>query len=100
MYTGLKSIRRERALLERNRVLTTSMLEDSFIADLFEATHEGNYFEGVADEELERLIEQIPEDDETDDQLDRILTADVGLDTDDILGVEKDPLKEEIIDEI
>ena len=89
MMNGLNSIRRERASLERDRVVFGSMLEDAEIADAFESVI-GDVFESVTDEEIEDLIDKIPESDEDDAQIERILKAgDEGLDVDEILGVDE-----------
>lgn len=88
MINGLKSIRRERASLERDRVILGSMMEDAKIADSI-MEFDSEFFESVSDEELEELINKIPESDEDDEQVERILkSGDAGLDVDGILGVE------------
>lgn len=87
MISGLKSIRRERASLERDRVLLTSMLEDAEIADAIDSVIEDSYFEGVSEDEIEQLIAKIPESDEEDEQVDRILASNEDLDVDAILNV-------------
>lgn len=88
MLHGFKSIRRERASLERDRVVMTAMLEDATVADLLESTD--TVMEGVSDDEIEDLIAKIPESEDDDEQVDRILDSDEGLDVDGILGVETD----------
>ena len=67
MLHGFKSIRRERASLERDRVVMTAMLEDATVADLLESTD--TVMEGVSDVEIEDLIAKIPESEEDDDML-------------------------------
>ena len=88
MFAGLKSIRRERAELERARVMITSMLESSEVPDLFDTVENGDFFEGVSEEELEEMINKIPESDFEDDQVDKILRSDEDLTIDQILGIE------------
>ena len=73
MISGLKSIRRERASLERDRVVLGSMLEDAQIAEGFDEL-DSEFFEGVSSEEIEELIDRIPQSDEEDDQIEKILT--------------------------
>lgn len=91
MINGLNSIRKERASLERDRVVMMTMLEDAAVADMFETAEDTDFFEGVSTNEIEDLIAKIPESDEEDVQVDRILAADInGLDVDGILGIPSD----------
>lgn len=94
MISGLKSIRQERASLERDRVVFGSMLEDGLIAEAFDEL-EDEFFEGVSSEEIEELIDKIPQSDEEDDQIERILKSDDDLGVDDILGVENSEIMED-----
>lgn len=94
MINGLKSIRKERASLEINRVITESMLQDSKIAEAFENLDD-DFFEGVSEYEIENLIERIPESDEEDEQVDRVLNSEKGLNVDEILGVDSEINEEE-----
>ena len=82
MISGLKSIRQERASLERDRVVLGSMIEDGF-------------FEGVSSEEIEELIDKIPQSDEEDEQIEKILKSEDDLGVDEILGVEDSGYMEE-----
>ena len=88
MYAGLRSIRRERAALERDRVILSAMMEDAKVADAFYNLDKDAFFEGVKDEDLDDLISRIPESDEDEDELDRILASGEGLRVDDILGID------------
>lgn len=89
MINGLKSIRRERASLERDRVIIGSMMEDAVIAEAFEDIVEAT-FESVSSDEIEELINKIPESDEDDEQVEKILVAgDDGLDADAIMGIDE-----------
>lgn len=90
MFAGLKSIRRERAELERARVMITSMMESSEIQDTFDAIETGDFFEGVTEEEIEDMIDKIPETDLEDEQVDKILGSEENLTIDQILGIEDD----------
>lgn len=94
MINGLKSIRKERASLEINRVITESMLQDSKIAEAFENLDD-DFFEGVSEDEIENLIERIPESDEEDEQVDKVLNSEKGLNVDEILGVDSEINEEE-----
>ena len=87
MINGLKSIRRERAALERDRIVIGSMLEDSVIGEAF-LDYDDTFFEGVTSEEIEDLIDKIPESDESDEEIERILKSDSDVDVDQILGIE------------
>ena len=90
MFAGLKSSRRERAELERARVMITSMMESSEIQDTFDAIETGDFFEGVTAEEIEDMIDKIPETDLEDEQVDKILGSEENLTIDQILGIEDD----------
>ena len=91
MYNGLKSIRRERATLERNRVIMTSMMEDENLSDLMQDVIPGSYVESVDDSDIEKLIANLPESDMEDEDIERVLKADMDLDVDGILGIEDSP---------
>ena len=94
MISGLKSIRRERASLERDRVVLGSMLEDAQIADGFDEL-DSEFFEGVSSEEIEELIDRIPQSDEEDDQIEKILKSSDDLGVDEILGIDEVDMTEE-----
>ena len=94
MISGLKSIRRERASLERDRVIIGSMLEDAQIAEGFDEL-DSEFFEGVSSEEIEELIDRIPQSDEEDDQIEKILKSSDDLGVDEILGVDEVDVTEE-----
>lgn len=87
MISGLKSIRRERAALERDRIVIGSMLEDSIIGEAF-LDYDNAFFEGVTSEEIEDLIDKIPESDESDEEIERILKSGPDANVDQILGIE------------
>lgn len=86
MLSGLKSIRQERASLERDRVVFTTMMEDAQVAEAFDEL-DSDFFEGVSDEEIEELINKIPQSDEEDEQVERILKSSEDLGIDEILDV-------------
>ena len=86
MTSALKSVKSERAALERDRVVIGSMIQDSVVAEAVESV-DIDFFEGVSGEEVADLIDRIPESDEEDEQVDRILSADEDLNVDDILGI-------------
>ena len=89
MMKGLKSIRQERASLERDRVIFGSMVESAQISDAFAALAD-NVSEATSDEEIEELINNIPLSDEEDEQVERILKSSEDMDVDAILGVDAD----------
>lgn len=89
MMKGLKSIRQERASLERDRVVFGSMVESAQISDAFAALAD-NVSESTSDEEIEELINNIPLSDEEDEQVERILKSSEDMDVDAILGVDAD----------
>lgn len=93
VFSGFQTIRRERAILERNRVVMTSMLEDEMITESYDTFLGHDYFEGVDESELEALIAKIPESDPADDdaQIEKILLSDNDMDVDGILDVEDSP---------
>lgn len=90
MINGLQSIRRNRAKLERDRVVLTQMLEDAKINDAFSTLDDDAMFEGVTNDDIEDLINKLPESDDEDEEVERILSAKKPLNTDDIIGVKKD----------
>lgn len=94
MIGGLKSIRRERASLERDRVVIGSMLEDAQIAEGFDEL-DSEFLEGVSSEEIEELIDRIPQSDDEDDQIEKILKSSDDLGVDEILGVDEVDMMEE-----
>lgn len=93
IFSGFQTIRRERASLERNRVMMSSMLEGDKIATAFENAIEHDMFEGVDDAELEELIARIPESDpeDEDEQIEKILMSNNDLDIDGVLDIEDSP---------
>ena len=88
MMNGLHSIRRERASLERDRVVIGAMTEHT-IANAIEDM-DPNFFEDTTQEEIDELIERIPEYDGDEEEIDRILDSEEDLNLDDILGVATD----------
>ena len=96
MFEGLKTIRRERASMERDRVVFGSMLESKKIEDAFQDLDQ-SYFEDVDSEDIEEIIARIPESNDEDEQIDRIVNSDEDLDIDEILGVSADSDVEELV---
>lgn len=98
MYSGLTSVKRERAKLEVDRVMTESMLADDTLANLL--MESDDYFEFTSEDEIESIISKLPETDEEDAQIDKVLSTDENLDVDDLLGVENDVDVEDAMNEI
>lgn len=88
MLNALKSIKNERAYIERNRVVLGSMIESAKMADSFN-DYDDTFFEGVTEEEIEELIDRIPESDDEDEQIERILKAKEDIDVDEVLGIDE-----------
>lgn len=88
MLNALKSIKNERAYIERNRVVLGSMIESAKMADSFN-DYDDTFFEGVTEEEIEELIDRIPESDDEDEQVERILRAKEDIDIDGVLGIDE-----------
>ena len=86
MFGGLKSIRRERAALERDRVVLGTMMEDAEVAEAVESM-DTDFFEGVTSDEIDELIDRLPESDDEDAQVDKILNSKEDMSVDEILGV-------------
>ena len=87
MFGGLKSIRRERAALERDRVVLGTMMEDAEVAEAVESM-DTDFFEGVTSDEIDELIDRLPESDDEDGQVDKILNSKEDMSVDEILGVD------------
>ena len=87
MFGGLKSIRRERAALERDRVVLGTMMEDAELAEAVESM-DTDFFEGVTSDEIDELIDRLPESDDEDAQVDKILNSKEDMSVDEILGVD------------
>ena len=98
MYSGLKSIRRERARLERDRVVLESILESNKIIDAFDMI-DGVVMEET-DAEIEELIDRIPESDDDDEEIEKILNADGSITIDDIMGVDSPISADDAVDNI
>ena len=87
MFGGLKSIRRERAALERDRVVLGTMMEDAEVAEAVESM-DTDFFEGVTSDEIDELIDRLPESDDEDAQVDKILNSKEDMSVDEISGVD------------
>ena len=98
MYSGLKSIRHERARLERDRVVLESILESNKIIDAFNIV-DGTVMEET-DEEIEELIDRIPESNDDDEEIEKILNANGSLSIDDIMGVDSPISADDAVDNI
>ena len=64
MIKGLKAVARERARLERNRILLSSMISDMQVGEMMlECSDRYTCESAESDEELEKLIDMLPERD-------------------------------------
>ena len=70
------------------------MLEDAQIAEGFDEL-DSEFLEGVSSEEIEELIDRIPQSDDEDDQIEKILKSSDDLGVDEILGVDEVDMMEE-----
>ena len=100
MIRGLKAVARNRARLERDRIIYSSMMRDM---DLGEAMLESScdYFledgDQFDDEELDKLIEMIPVsniDDTEEEQINKIMDSNDSMEVDDLLAI-NDAISEE-----
>ncbi len=93
MIDGLTSLKKERAKLERDRVVLGSMVEDACMSNLIFDIYDDDstYLEGVEDDDsMDALIDKIPESDEEEEEVERILKSKDDMDVDDILGIEEE----------
>ena len=87
LMNGLKSIRKERASLERDRVVIGTMVTEAPIGEAM-LDFDENFFEGVTEEEIDALIEKLPESNSEDDEVNRILASKENLGVDEVLDIE------------
>ena len=90
MINGLKAIAFERAALERDNLVFSAMLEDAALQEDIDNAYAslGEVTESVTEEDIDKLIAVLPETEEDDAEVERILksnTSDVDVDT--VLGV-------------
>jgi hypothetical protein len=91
MIKGLTSIARDRARMERDRVVLSSMIHDMNVNDMIlDTINDPVYESGEEDVDIEKLIETIPESTpETEEiEIDRILNNEDGATIDEILDVQ------------
>ena len=94
MINGLRSIARERAEFERDRLLFESFhdmerIKDTFIQEGYIDLDDKKCCEN-SDDDINRLIDQLPESDdvEDDEQIGRILSAEDDIDVEQMLATE------------
>ena len=93
LIDGLKSIRRERAALERDRVVLGALVESGTDYDPYYAVaNEDGFLEESSDDdaEINKLIDELPESDERNSQIDKVLGSDIGLTVDDMMDIHDD----------
>ncbi len=93
MIRGLKAVARNRARLERDRIIYSSMIKDMEFADaMLESSsdymlEDGDQFDN---EELDKFIEMIPVTDTDaaeEEQIQQIIDSDKSLEVDDLLAI-------------
>lgn len=92
MIEAFKSVRKERASIEHDRLFIESMMEDEAIDAALSAMAPMTMMEGVdiSDEDIEALIDKLPVVDGDDQEIDKILQSKKNLSIDDVLGIEGD----------
>lgn len=100
MIKGLKAVARERAHMERDRIVLSTMIDDMALSEAFlELDPEGELdkpsynpqYDNNKDDEVNRLIDQIPVPDindiETSD-IDTIMQSEESMEIDDMLAIQ------------
>lgn len=91
MINGLRHVARDRARLERDRVVLSSMIRDMNINEsVLDIVADSFYESGEEDENIDELIEKIPESTPEDEEkeIDRVLSSETGLEVDEILDIQ------------
>lgn len=89
MYYGLESIRRERAALERDRVIIESICNSLDEAEELQGTL-GLKEPALPDNAIGEIIKRtpLPEPSDREEQIDKVMNAQYGLSAEQIIGVE------------
>lgn len=90
MIEAFKSVRKERATIEHDRLILESMMEDEILDNTMGSLIPSTMMEDVdiSDADIEALIDKIPESDDTDEQIDTILKSKKNLSIDDVMGID------------
>ena len=91
MINGLRHVARDRARLERDRVVLSSMIRDMNINEsVLDIVADSFYESGEENDNIDELIEKIPESTPEDEEkeIDRVLSSETGLEVDEILDIQ------------
>ena len=88
MFEAFKSVRKERAEIERDRLYLESMAADDMIENYMNLIP-GSMMEDVdvSDAEIEALIDKIPDSDNVDQEVEDILKSKKNISIDDLIGI-------------
>ena len=92
MIEAFKSVRKERAGIEHDRLCIESMLEDEAVDAALSAMAPMTMMEGVdiSDADIEALIDKLPVTDGDDEEIEKILQSKKNLSIDDVMGIAGD----------
>ena len=90
MIEAFKSVRKERAGIERDRLYIESMLEDENLDAAMAAMAPTTMMEDVeiSDADIEALLDKIPVADGDDEEIEKILQSKKNLSIDDVMGID------------
>lgn len=89
MIEAFKSVRKERAGIEHDRLYIESMLEDENVDAAIAALAPTAMMEDVdiSDSDIEALLDKIPVTDGDDEEIEKILQSKKNLSIDDVMGI-------------
>ena len=92
MIEAFKSVRKERASIERDRLYIESMMEDEATEAALCALVPETMMEDVdiSDADIEALIDKLPVTDGDDEEIEKILQSKKNLSIDDVMGIAGD----------
>ena len=92
MIEAFKSVRKERAGIEHDRLYIESMMEDEAVDATLSAMAPMTMMEGVdiSDADIEALIDKLPVTDGDDEEIEKILQSKKNLSIDDVMGIAGD----------
>ncbi len=100
MIEAFKSVRKERAGIEHDRLYIESMLEDEAVDASLSAMAPMTMMEGVdiSDADIEALIDKLPVTDGDDEEIEKILQSKKNLSIDDVMGIAGDEDEDDDLD--
>jgi hypothetical protein len=100
MIEAFKSVRKERAGIEHDRLYIESMLEDEAVDASLSAMAPMTMMEGVdiSDADIEALIDKLPVTDGDDEEIEKILKSKKNLSIDDVMGIAGDEDEDDDLD--